>query len=314
MPFLTQKQLRKVLDDECFYPTKEMGQNYLVDKQICHQILHELNPQPNDQVLEIGSGFGAFTDEIVSKTKRTYIIEKERISAKFLADHFNHQYSTIHLKPKSQITWNNISPDNQVVIFESDAQKIPFPSVNKLISSVPYSIVFPLMIKIIHSWMYDHVILIVQKEVADRLLATSGTPGYNVLAAFTGFYTKSSLITKIPKSSFYPEPEVESVMMKIIPRPTLFPNAIERQVRAEYELFLRGLFREMTWSLNRAIIEMQKKKPQIFQQFPFLVQKIKDSEWENIPVRNIPTESLFQFMTSSLPRKYQAFQNQLSKK
>ncbi|MCK4798471.1 MAG: hypothetical protein KAT05_13910 [Spirochaetes bacterium] len=304
MPFLTRKKLRILLEDSCFFPSKEQGQNYLVDERICQRIIQELDLKPTDQILEIGAGFGAFTDEIVTQTKRTYIFEKDTTSAKFLTQYYKPQYVTVHLKPKSQISWDRILPDTRIIIFRSDALHIPFPPANKLVSNVPYSIVFPLIMKIIHSWTYDQVVLIIQKEVADRLIATSGMPGYNVLAAFTGFYTKSMIIQSIPKLSFYPKPEVESVIVKILPRPTISSQASERQLRSEFELFLRGLFREMTWSLKQAITEMQKKKVHIFQKFPFLLENMRQSQWSETPVRNIPTELLFQLMRASLPRKY----------
>jgi len=83
MPFLTRKKLRVLFEDSCFFPSKEQGQNYLVDEEICQRVIQELDLKHTDQILEIGAGFGAFTDEIVTQTKRTYIIEKDTTSAKF---------------------------------------------------------------------------------------------------------------------------------------------------------------------------------------------------------------------------------------
>jgi 16S rRNA (adenine1518-N6/adenine1519-N6)-dimethyltransferase len=303
MIFSSKHTLLKKLNELGFDPDKIKGQNYLIDTDVCDQFVRDnpLDPE-NDVILEIGPGLGAYSDYLAEHSKQYYLIELESMCARFLEDHFKTKFLTQRVKGKQILAQNNIPSEGKVIILEGDALKIPFPSVRKVFSSVPYSICYELVLKILQSWEYDFAHLIVQWEFAERLIAQTGDHGYNVLAAFLNFYAKCTLIRKIPEEAFYPVPEVTSVVVTITPKDTIQKDRKERRMQSQFLAFLRGLFIEMTWTLERATEECWKKKPQFSQMFPNF-KSIDKSKHQSIQLRKIPPEVFFDYMIESLPRK-----------
>jgi len=177
---------------------KKLGQNFLIDKNIAELEVKQADVKKNDIVLEIGPGKGILTKILAEKAKKVIAIEIDETLVKKL---------------------RNILPDNVELIHE-DALKIDFktlPKFNKIVSNLPYKISSPITFKFLDC-DFEVAILVYQKEFAERLIASPGSKNYSRLSV--GIYYKSicEIIRNIPKTCFKPQPKVDSIMIKIMPR------------------------------------------------------------------------------------------------
>lgn len=177
---------------------KNLGQNFLIDKNIAELEIKQANIASNDTVLEIGPGLGILTKLLAEKAKKVIAIEIDE-------NLINNLKKTL--------------PENVDLIHE-DALKIDFktlPKFNKIVSNLPYQISSPITFKFL-DYNFELAILIYQKEFAERLVANLGSKNYSRLSV--GIYYKSicKILRIVPKTCFKPQPKVDSSVVKIIPR------------------------------------------------------------------------------------------------
>lgn len=179
---------------------KNLGQNFLIDKNIAELEVKHADIKNDDIVLEIGPGKGILTKILAEKAKKVIAIEIDKNLVNNL---------------------RNILPEN-VDLIHGDALNIDFktlPKFNKIVSNLPFKISSPITFKFL-DYDFEIAILIYQKEFAERLIANPGSKNYSRLSV--GVYYKSvcDLIKTIPKTCFKPQPKVDSSMIRIIPRKT----------------------------------------------------------------------------------------------
>jgi len=177
---------------------KNLGQNFLVDKNIAEFEVKQANIKSNDIVLEIGPGIGILTKFLAEKAKRVIAIEIDEN----LIDNLR-----------------KILPGNVNLIHE-DALNIDFetlPKFNKIVSNLPFQISSPITFKLL-DYDFELAILIYQKEFAERLVASPGSKNYSRLSVGVYYKSKCDIIRTIPKTCFKPQPKIDSSMIKIIPR------------------------------------------------------------------------------------------------
>tara|TARA_B100000886_G_scaffold316846_1_gene255735 strand:- start:586 stop:1371 length:786 start_codon:yes stop_codon:yes gene_type:complete len=184
-------------------PKKSLGQNFLIDKDIINKIIEASEIGPNDVVLEVGPGTGNLTKLIIpQKPKKIYVIEKDEN----LANALEKQYL------------------NKIIIIKKDILKIPyeFYSGKKflVLGNLPYNI----STKILSDWCLNKklnvskMILMFQKEVADRILANVNSKEYSRITILSKwkFYIKK--VIDVKSNSFFPKPKVQSTVLKFIPK------------------------------------------------------------------------------------------------
>jgi len=178
-------------------PIKRLGQNFLIDKQVIKKVIRAANLLPKDIVLEIGPGTGVLTREIAKTVKKVIAVEKDSRMIKILNE--------------------NLKEFKNVEIINADILNYTLPTTNyKLIANLPFYITAPVIRKFLESkYQPKEMILIVQKEVAQRICAKS--PKMNILAVSVQFYANVKIISYISKKSFRPIPKVDSAIIKITP-------------------------------------------------------------------------------------------------
>jgi 16S rRNA (adenine1518-N6/adenine1519-N6)-dimethyltransferase len=152
------------------------------------------NISSKDTILEIGGGLGSLTHCIVNKVKKMYVIEADRILAKFLED-----------------TYNSVS---NFEVITGDAVKIDFPTFTKCISNLPYQISSPITFKLLRH-KFDLAILMYQKEFAQRFFAKPGSRDYSRLSVMINLKAKCKYLKTIKPSSFLPAPKIQSSLVTI---------------------------------------------------------------------------------------------------
>ena len=189
---------------------KSLGQNFLIDQNIIDKII-ELVEIKDKSVLEIGPGTGNLTKNILKKKpKRLLVVEKDNDLVKFLYKNF----------------------DNQIKIINDDILKIDENNLDTNILTVfgnlPYNISTEILCKWIlnikdkHFW-FDQLVLMFQKEVADRIIAKFNTKNYGRLSIISNWKLEIEKICDIKPSSFYPKPKIDSSVLLLKPKLNFFP-------------------------------------------------------------------------------------------
>ncbi|GBD38222.1 Ribosomal RNA small subunit methyltransferase A [bacterium HR37] len=184
-------------------PKKALGQSFLVDHRILERIgeIAELSGQ--DEVVEIGAGLGVLTTFLGERVKRVIAIEKD---PRFI-------------DKLKEIT----APFSNIEIVHQDALGVEFKRFylgNKLkvVSNLPYSVSSPILIKLLDEReFFSLMVLMVQKEVGERIVASPGTKAYGSISVLIQTYMDVEIKLHVPPSAFWPQPKVESVVLKLIP-------------------------------------------------------------------------------------------------
>lgn len=294
MPFVGKQALKTILADLNVRLDKKRGQCFLLDQNVLNFILKQAELDPiQDRVLEVGPGLGSLSEGLAEKSLQLFLIENDRKIGEYLINYFRKNISADQLEIQSTPTDGSMK---KICITIGDALALPFPNVNKIVSNIPYQISAPLLFKIIDTWKYNRVVLMVQKEFAENLIATPTSDKYSRLSAAVGLYLQVRILKNVPKSCFYPIPKVDSVIILLIAKPELNANSPENQFKYEYLTFLKGVFPYKNKNLRKALgfyldTIPQEKNPWI--QAPLL---LGDEVLGTIRIRNLSSNQLFAIM------------------
>ena len=183
---------------------KSLGQNFLIDKNILDKIINVV-PIKGKTVLEIGPGSGNLTQQILNKNPKKFIvIEKDNDLVKYLEKIFNNQIQIIH---------NDVLKINEKILSKD---KIT------VFGNLPYNISTEILSKWIlnleKKFWFDHLILMFQKEVAERILAKYNTSEYGRLSILANWKLNIKKISDVKPNSFSPSPKIESSILYFSPK------------------------------------------------------------------------------------------------
>ncbi|MDD5431955.1 MAG: 16S rRNA (adenine(1518)-N(6)/adenine(1519)-N(6))-dimethyltransferase RsmA [Candidatus Omnitrophica bacterium] len=182
-------------------PKKRLGQNFLIDKNIRNKIIYALGLKPSDIVLEIGPGKGELTRIIAGFVNHVYAVEIDTVLSNLLNENLS------DLKSISIIN-KDILKLNIEEIFAKHKQKI------KVFGNIPYYISSPIIEKLIDSRDFiSEAFLTVQKEFAERIIASPGTKDYGSFSCFVQYFTEPKIMFKISRNCFFPVPKVDSSLV-----------------------------------------------------------------------------------------------------
>jgi len=174
---------------------KKWGQNFIQDQNIIKKIITVINPEKNDRIIEIGPGKGALTEHLVNLKKIT-AIEIDPLLCSYLKGKIDSRLNLIN----DDIL--NIKLDN-------------YSNYNKIIGNLPYYITTPIIFKFLDNPFWDEAVFMVQKEVADRIVAIPGNKIYGRLSVMTQVKANIKKEFNISKNIFYPKPKVDSSLIRI---------------------------------------------------------------------------------------------------
>jgi len=177
-------------------PNKVLGQNFMVEPAFYPKLCSLAHLSDSDVVLDAGAGFGLLTRYLVGKCFGVVAVEKDRQLVKVLCREFSSALN--------------------VVVVEGDVLTVSLPLFNKVIAIPPYYLSSDLVLWLLDRRV-DYAVLIVQKEFAQRLVAEVGSDAYGWLTVVVGQLAKAELFDEVPKELFYPQPEVDSIILRIQP-------------------------------------------------------------------------------------------------
>ncbi len=186
-----------------FKPKKSLGQNFLVDKNVLSKIISASKININDEILEVGPGTGNLTELIISeKPKKIYVIEKDENLANILQKNYF----------------------NKIDVVKQDILKIPIDFYSRkkflILGNLPYNI----STKILSNWCLNdklrvsRMILMFQKEVAERILADVNSKEYSRITILSKWKFDIKKIIDVKPNSFFPKPKVHSTVLEFIPK------------------------------------------------------------------------------------------------
>jgi 16S rRNA (adenine1518-N6/adenine1519-N6)-dimethyltransferase len=218
-------------------PRKRFGQHFLNDQRALQRIVEALAPGASDTVVEIGPGRGALTDLLSRESGRLVAIEIDRDLVRHLRDRYAEK------------------PGVEVV--EGDALEVDWAALAGpdyvLAGNLPYYITTPLIFRILASPRPRRAVLLVQREVADRLSAAPGSSDYGALTVNVQVSAAVRTVAKVPAGAFHPRPAVDSAIVLMTPRAQPLLEAAEEE---SFRKFVQAVFGMRRKQVIRVIREL----------------------------------------------------------
>ena len=211
---------------------KNVGQNYLIDKNKRDQIIDFANITKKDVILEIGAGIGTLTIELAKKAQKVIAIEQDKKICEILFKRLEEE-----------------KIDN-VELINDDALNVDFPEFNKIVSNLPYQISSPITFKFLN-YNFDLAVLMYQKEFAQRMNGKVGTKNYSRLSCMLYFKCNVEKLTDVSCESFIPKPKIDSTVVCLTPK----ENKISDDEFKIYSKFTKALFQHRNKKIKNALID-----------------------------------------------------------
>ena len=208
---LTVSELKSLLRTQGLRLTKRLGQHHLIDGHMVRRIIERSRISTDDTVVEIGAGLGALTDELAQRAGRVIAVEVDARVAALLAARMQDQRNvTVLCEDILGFSWDRLG---DVVV----------------VGAIPYHITSPIVVSLCEArHAIRRVILILQHEVAQRLLAGPGTKAYGRLSVLGRYCWEITSLFPVPRSAFFPQPEVDSHCLELTRRAHP-PVGVERE-------------------------------------------------------------------------------------
>ncbi|MEG6521307.1 16S rRNA (adenine(1518)-N(6)/adenine(1519)-N(6))-dimethyltransferase RsmA [Desulfotomaculum sp. 1211_IL3151] len=206
--------VKEIIKSHGFRVRKALGQNFLMDANIIDKIVNAADLAPEDLVFEIGPGLGVLTRRLARSAGKVIAVEIDQtllpILQETLADFDNIQ--VVHADAL-KVNFDQIASEYTAGAFGPNAKSF------NLVANLPYYITTPLLMHLLTSgFNLNRMVVMMQKEVADRLQASPGGKDYGSLSVAVQYYTVPEIVAKVPKTVFYPAPEVESAVIRLTRR------------------------------------------------------------------------------------------------
>lgn len=184
---------------------KKLGQNFLIDSEAINEIVASANLSKEDMVIEIGPGLGTLTSMLLEKAGKVIAIELDDRMVKILNDRFS-------LYNNFELINDDVLKVNLPELIEKNGQ---YKNV-KVVANLPYYITTPIIMKLLENRLkIDSITIMIQKEVAERIVANPGTKLSGAITYSVHYYAEPEEITIVPNTSFIPSPEVDSEVIKL---------------------------------------------------------------------------------------------------
>lgn len=206
----TFKETKRILNKYGIKAKKKYGQNFLIDDNILSSIVNSANINENELIIEIGPGLGNLTNYILEKSSYALLIEIDDNMITILKDRFQNKdnFSLIN----KDILKLNI--DEEIEKIENTIG-IRFNNV-KIVANLPYYITTPIIFKLLQDTSrVNEIIVMVQKEVAERMVAKTNTKDYGILTLMVKYLSDANIEFIVPREAFIPSPNVTSAVIKL---------------------------------------------------------------------------------------------------
>lgn len=206
--------VKYLADKYGFHFQKNLGQNFLVDGNIVNKIVDSAAISSDDLVLEIGAGIGTLTKALSERAKMVIVIEIDKNLLPILDETLGGcENIKIHIGNALKTNFDELVSNLTQGEFGPGAK--PY----KIVANLPYYITSPLIMHSLENhFSISEIVIMVQKEVADRITASPGNKDYGAITVSINYYSEPEIVLRVPKKVFIPQPEVESSVVKLAVR------------------------------------------------------------------------------------------------
>lgn len=240
--------VKELLRTFALSPNKRLGQNFLIDPSVVETILTVSDARAGDRFLEIGPGLGVVTESLLERQAWVMAIEIDRGLAEVLRRRLaRYEGFTLVEADALKVDWRSMAADAW------GAQP------NKVAANLPYYITGPLVARLLKEMSETSVwVLMVQEEVAERMVAAPGGKTYGSFSVLVQLYTEPKVIRRVSPSAFYPQPGVHSSLVELRRRPEVpdvdYCRDFEQLVRKLFQLRRKSLRQSLTQALRGATV------------------------------------------------------------
>ena len=237
---------------------KNLGQNFLINEEVVKNIVGCSNIEKEDLVIEIGPGLGTLTKYLLEKAGKVICIELDTKMLQILEDRFS-------LYNNFELINNDVLKVDLKNIIEKEKAEGKIKNV-KIVANLPYYITTPIIMKLLEGELeLESITVMIQKEVADRLIAVPGQKNTGAITYSVYYYASSEAIMEVPNSSFIPEPEVTSKVIKLNIRkePIVTPKDKEKMFKIIKYAFMQKRKTLLNSLTNNGIFENKQKGTEI---------------------------------------------------
>lgn len=207
----TPSRTREILKQHGFSFKKSLGQNFLTEPNILRDIVAAADLSQPANVIEVGPGIGALTEHLARAATEVLAFEIDQRLIPVLADTLA-PYPNVTVRNEDVLNVDLVSTTAEV--FKAD---LPL----KVVANLPYYITTPIMMHFLESDLaIDEMVVMMQKEVGDRITAKPSTKAYGSLSIAVQYYMEASIAFIVPKTAFVPQPNVDSAIVKLTRRAT----------------------------------------------------------------------------------------------
>lgn len=204
MPLLTPAGVRALLAEHGLRPSRALGQNFLADPNTARRIVRLAGVEAGDRVLEIGAGLGSLTLALLEREAHVLALERDR-----------------KLQPALE---RMVAGQGDVRIVTGDALDVDFTallgaSAWRCVSNLPYNVATPVVVRLLEEApSVESALVMVQREVGDRLVATPGSAAYGAVSVRVEYYADAKIVGMVPRTVFVPAPKVDSALVELVRR------------------------------------------------------------------------------------------------
>lgn len=212
------KATMEIVKKHDFKFTKSLGQNFLIDDNIIDKIVGGSLAGQRDKVIEVGPGIGTLTRELASRSEKVMVVEIDKKLIPILGDTLS--------------DFDNVTIVNEDIM-KADIKDLIDKNLDggpvKLVANLPYYITTPIIMRFLEEDInVTDIVVMVQKEVAERMNANPGKKDFGALSVAVQFYCDTEIVAKVPRHLFVPQPNVDSIVIALRVRP-------ERKYKVEDE-------------------------------------------------------------------------------
>lgn len=227
-------------------PSKALGQNFMIDPNTVRRILRLAEVAPEDRVVEVGAGLGMLTLALARAARRVIAIEFDRSLLPALGE--------------------VVGGLRNVKVVAADAMKLDYRRLlgrgrYRFVSNLPYSIATPLLAKLLEEApQIDDFVVLLQREVGERLTAGPGSKAYGSISVLVAFHCRAKVLGRVPPTVFWPPPRVESTLVRLARRPPPVDAAAAELVpivRAAFSQRRKTIRNSLAASLGRPAAEVE---------------------------------------------------------
>ncbi|MFC4777174.1 16S rRNA (adenine(1518)-N(6)/adenine(1519)-N(6))-dimethyltransferase RsmA [Paenibacillus sp. GCM10023252] len=244
----TPKRTKEIIAKYGFSFKKSLGQNFLIDQNILHNIVAAAELDKSKGALEIGPGIGALTQQLAEEAGTVTAVEIDQRLIPILRDVLAEQ-------PHVEVIHGDVLKLDLKQLFQEQFSKVERVSV---VANLPYYVTTPILMKLLEERLpLENIVVMIQKEVAQRMAAKPGGKEYGSLSVAVQYYCEPKLVCIVPHTVFIPQPNVDSAVIKLTLRDT---PAVEVPDEDHYFRIVQGSFTQRRKTLANNLTSLVGKE------------------------------------------------------